>query len=290
MSDTQLPDFSDLEGPANLPAPRPLTRSRGEEADNTEAVLAHKLGKPLSGPGAIPRKHLASLEDSLKEERKESQSRAQIEADKTRPPAPLGSRDDTSHLEQQPFAGSSFRSPQEIDELIHTAQNPSPPTSTPSVQTPPMTSSTQAPSLVSASPQQRRSIRELFTTGVLKKTIRVAGFDLTFKTVNQEEYSRAMAMACTFPEGVARDVALRQYILAFACTHINDEPVENHCIKPEIIDPISRRSEVFARLDSELVKRMFEQGYVAVRQESSDLLDKVAKEAGDIGNFTPPTR
>lgn len=277
-NDSQIPDLSGFSDPGDLPAPRPTA------ASSREAVSRRSVddldASPVRGPGAIPPQHRASLRDSQEMNQRVREKEAQSNVERNLP------RDDVP--EDEPYHGHSFLSSEDAHKHVYEQEeNPPPPVR----QEPRMSQKDQMPSVVKATPQrERKDIRELFTTGQLSRTIRIAGFDLRLRTVSADEYTRAWAMACMMPEGTARDAALRQYLLAFSCTHINDEEVENMCIKGEITDPVSKRANVFSRLDNELVRKFFDEGYVAIRQQSLEMLEKIDQEADSVGNFTHLTR
>lgn len=299
-NDTQLPDFSSMPDPTGLPRPRPMARSKQSESEDLMVATSQHFQKPLSGPGSIPKKHLASLTDALQQEQLEKAAKNQEMVD--RHLRRVGSvteqeelHSDEQSLETESFRGSSFVSSKDIEEGIKTSldedvqppQRQSPPQrqQTPMSNTPPMPST-----LAKATPAARRSIQDLFTTGVLSETIRIAGFDLRFKTLTSDEYARAWVCASVFPEGIAREIAIKTYLLAFSCTHINDSPVENQSKSKESNDPIAKRYEVFSRIDNELLRRFFENGYGVIRKQSEELLEKIDVEASETANFTPATR
>lgn len=303
--DTQLPDFSSMQDPTGLPSPRPMGRSRQPESEDLTVATSRHFQKPLSGPGAIPKKHLASLSDALHEEQLETAAKNQELVDRHLRNPRAATRQveqseetesDERSLEEESFRGSSFVSSREIEEEIKSHQDdgpkqapqrqpPPPRQQTPMSNNPPMPST-----LAKASPAARRSIQELFTVGSLSETIRIAGFDLRFKTLTSDEYARAWVCASVFPEGTARDIAIKTYLLAFSCTHINDSPVENQSKSKESNDPLAKRYEVFSRIDNELLRRFFENGYGVIRKQSEELLEKIDVEASETANFTPATR
>ena len=302
--DTQLPDFSSMPDPTGLPSPRPLGRSRQSESEDLTVATSQHFQKPLSGPGSIPKKHLASLTDALQQEQLEKATKNQEIVDRhLRRVGPATEQLEESHSDEQPleeesFRGSSFVSSKDIEEGIKTYldeddQSPQRQPPPPQRQAPPMSNSNTPPmpsTLAKASPATRRSIQDLFTTGALTETIRIAGFDLRFKTLSSDEYARAWTCASVFPEGSARDIAIKTYLLAFSCTHINDTPTEVLCRNKEVNDPIAKRYDVFSKIDNELTRRFFENGYGVIRKQSEDLLEKIDAEASETANFTPATR
>jgi hypothetical protein len=301
--DTQLPDFSSLPDPTGLSSPRPMGRSRQSESEDLAVATSRHFQKPLSGPGSIPKKHMASLTDALQQEQLENATRNQEMIDRhLRDPVAVTEQSeepqsDERPLEAESFRGSSFMSSKDIEEEIRTSQNDNPNSHPQRMQPPPqrqqtpMSNTPPMPStLAKVSPAARRSLQDLFTTGVLSETIRIAGFDLKFKTLTSDEYARAWVCASVFPEGTARDIAIKTYLLAFSCTHINDSPVENQSKSKESNDPIAKRYEVFSRIDNELLRRFFENGYGVVRKQSEELLEKIDAEASETANFTPATR
>jgi len=301
-NDSQIPDLSGVSDPTALPQPSPTpaqsysstpTQAQNEQA--AAAQMAEQLGKPVSGPGSIPPSHLASLQDSLGQAG-EAQQRARQEHVEQHLPREGDSRGPDP--DDEPFRGHSFVSTDEVQRQMEENQrNQQNPPQQPQQQQPsqgrPMSSNQPTPTpqvLQNANAGIRRSINELFTIGMLRKRLVVAGFELQIKTLTADEYQRAWAMASVFPEGAVREIALRQFILAFSLTHINDTPLEDLCQKPELNDAISRRQEVLSRLDNEVLRRFFEQGYLVVRDEGTKMLESVQNEAVDLANFTQNNR
>lgn len=293
-NDSQMPDLSNVGDPTGLPqasaAPAQSYSSEPSPHQSEQAAaaqMATHLGKPVSGPGAIPPSHLSSLQDSFgqAEEAQNLAHQEQVEQHIPREPGPP----------DEPFKGHSFVSTEDLEQQVKNQQHMSDTQHQPSQQAPqrsPMSSQpTPMPNVLkSAPPSIQRSIQELFTIGMLRKRVNVAGFELQVKTLTSDEYQRAWAMASVFPEGAVREIALRQFILAFSITHINDTALEDLCHKPDINDTVGRRQEVLSRLDNELVRRFFEQGYLVVRDEGNKTLETVQEEASEIANFTQNSR
>lgn len=313
--DSQIPDLSGVPDPTNLPQPR----SRPAHVQHTEptqaqseaeaaAQVAQQLGKPLTGPGAVPQQHMASLEDSLQQSREASSTRRQAAAERHIPRA-----DDDPPEEE--FRGHSFMSTEEVTQHISDAMENHPQPQQSSDQGPSMNNPQQQPlppqhspyppppqqppvnperphqqppmpqAVANQSPQAQRALQDLFKIGTLTKQVSVAGYTLHIKTLTSDEYQRAWTLASVYPEGTARDVALRQYILAYSMTHINNTPVEVLSTLTEG-DVVSKRVSVLARMDSELTRRFFDQGYLVVRQEASQMLEEVQEDATNVANFT----
>lgn len=279
--DSQTPDLSNIPDPSSLPPPRPAAVP-GRQVDTPPTTPPpQSAARDVRGPGGIPPKHMASLQDSEAMVKEVRDRRAQEQVEQNIP------RDDGPG--DEPYHGHSFLSAEDAAQQIQEDSSPQSPPTQPRASMQPEKAET--PQIIrEAPPRERRDIRELFTTGHYSDVVRVAGYDLKLKTVSADEYTRAWAMACMMPEGTARDVALRQYLLAFACTHINDELVENLCTRGDFTDDVSKRANVFSRLDNELVRKFFEEGYLVIRQKSLDKLEKIDEEADSTANFTQMTR
>lgn len=297
MSDSQIPDLSNMSGPSDLPTPgtRPAGSYNTEPATSPHAEeMAKRLGLPTAGPGAIPQKHVESLRDSLEQNNQQDAAIRQQEVEQHIPRDASAPVTPTSIPPEEEFRGSSFMSQEDLNKHIEErSQNQGEPMNQQtSPQQPPQQMHPQQmpPVVASTDPSTRRSIEDLFRTGTLSKRIRVSGFDLTMKTLNADEYQRAWTMASIYPEGTVREVALRRFLLAFSMTHINDTPLENMCRKTDITDAISRRDEVLSRLDNELLRRFFDHGYVPLRDDSAKLLDDIDQEVADVANFTQSNR
>lgn len=297
MSDSQIPDLSNMSNPADLPTPgaRPAGAYSTEPNVSPHAEeMAKRLGLPTAGPGAIPQKHMESLRDSMEQNNQQDAAIRQQEVEQHIPREAQGPINPTSVPPDEEFHGSSFMSSEDLSKHIEQygqpPQNPSQGEPMNQPAQPPQSPQQMPPVVASADPSARRSIEDLFRTGTLSKRIRVAGYDLTMRTLNADEYQRAWTMASIYPEGTVREVALRRFLLAFSLTHINDTPVETLCRKPEITDPVSRRDEVLSRLDNELLRRFFDNGYVSIRDDGSKLLDDIDQEVDKLANFTQSNR
>lgn len=287
MSDSQMPDLSNVGDPSDLPTPRPAQAFAPPSPEQlTRVARAMETGRSSRSDGTSS-KHLSSIRDTedYNQQVIDQQRQQQVEQH-------LPRVDDEKMIEEEPFKGGSMMSIQEIEERMKQSRVPQEETRQPSSESTRSTSvRPQMPQSIASMPEaRRRSIQDLFKIGILTQTLRIAGFDVTFKTLNSDEYQRAWAMVSMYPEGTVRDVSLRQFILAFSLVEINNERVENLCDKPDITDTIARRLNVLNRLDSELVRRFFDQGYLIVREQASKVFEEVGVEADQIANFTHQTR
>ena len=289
MSDSQIPDLSSFSNPGELPAPRPASTYKQSSDDSTGDEISRRYGRATEGPGAIPPQHIASLQDSELQNKRRA----------TRPPPASDIRAE-NNPEEEPFRGHSFLSHKDIEEQMTSQTNreqeampeqfsPSQPQSNKMSQ--PMNQQNPKPSYQEKEITARRDIRDLFKTGMLVQDIEVAGYKLTVKTLSNEEYTRAWAMASVFPEGNARDFAIRQYLLALSVTHINDTPTEQICAKNDVgTDPIVRRAYVFGNLANDLAAKFFDSGFIEIRNRAQQSLEQLNDKAGQYANFTHPTQ
>lgn len=261
MADYNTPDLSNVK-PVDLPRPTSVIRPAAPASNEEE--IAKLEPNPL-----LRTRRSASLQDM---------------AD-TRPTAPPGTPP-MATAPIDPAARSSFATAEQL-RLASQPQGAEPVHQEPAPRAEPETIPTV---LATVTPTRKRDIRELFTLGKMRETKNVAGFDLQFNTLTAEEYTRAWAMASVFPEGNARETAIRQYLLAFSVSTINNYHTEDLCQSAQLTDKIQRRADVFANLDTNLVRQFFEQGYLVLHTKTQELLENLSTNVSAAANFTPPSQ
>jgi hypothetical protein len=253
MSDTpyQIPDLSSVEvDEGNLPTARPIHGAiqPGQHVDQEVARVE---------PNELLRnRREASIRDMV-------QTNDQIRSNEFKPP--VGTADPTAGDME-----SSFKSTADVEKEVRTPEAAPRPR--------PQAAPTPAREVKAKEPQKLRDIHELFTMGVVSEDKIVAGFKLNLRTLTAEEYTKAWALASVYPDGVARDTAIKQFLLASSVMRINGHKTEDLCNEKTLTDNLARRSFVFANLDSSLMKEFFDTGFLAVHQKGADIIAQVVKE------------
>jgi len=261
MSDYSTPDLSNIR-PIDLPRPNSTTRPAPSAEVGAEDAMA------VIEPNALQRsRREASLHDMVT----------------TRPDPQQGVLPVTAPAD--PTQRSSFATSEQIRDANQLRQAPI--QQAPIQQAPFRVEAETVPAIIAtAVPARQRDIRELFTFGKMRETINVAGFDLTICSLTAEEYTRAWAMASAFPEGNSRENAVRQYLLAFSVPTINNYRTEDLCQTSSLTEKVQRRADVFANMDTQLVRQFFDQGYMAVHTKTQEHLENLGKDVGAAANFT----
>ncbi len=255
MVDGQIPDLSNIGMPEDLPAPRTAVPARVQAQPEIQAQTPTSPNQQ--------RRHTSSIQDMQR-----------LAAESTVPPkGSIMTQDDLAAIDaaahgKQPPGGMMHQTSAPTPVGMPTEENP----------------------LVGVPNQKIRDIRELFTFGKLHRKKVIAGFEIEFKTLSTDDYTKAWTMAAMFPEGTARDYVIMQYLLAHSITSINGYAAEVFCKKPEITDPIARKVFVFGNLDRNLIQQFFDEGYATLNRESQEIIRDLQKTQGDVAAFFPGTQ
>lgn len=275
--DTQPPDLSQVNFARELPTPRSVIASQAN-TNPVPGVPGQRISS-AHGRGGVPPHHLSSIQDSQNISRQE---------ENLPPPPGVGSDD----LDRAPLTQSSFAHSQE--KITEQIQNPPQRTRTLPVQPQapqapqvPQPRSQRVTEMTTEAPKElHRQLSELFTIGKISNEYNISGFKVRFKTLTSEEYTRAWTIASLgYPEGIARESALRQALLAYSIISINGSPLETLYQKNDKMDDLSKKVEVISQLSNDLVIRFFEQGFMVLRKSSQDILDKVEEGGSEVVNF-----